>query len=142
MRNTQLKLVRNHKRKLTTRWDVTQQCIVKTNRDRAVRCLCLGIFLCIYRIYHNSTTLVIPFPDMTQSGGVEGLAQWSQTTLETSEHLKPQNQTLEGLTWPFNDVILSALLIHLAFPSFCNGEAGGFGHSQAIPGSKERSFVI
>ena len=79
---------------------------------------------------------------MTQLGGVEGLAQWSQTTLETSKYLKPQGQTLEGLTWPFNDVVLSALLIHWAFPSFCDGEAGSFGHRQAIPGSKKKSFVI
>lgn len=60
-----------------------------------------------------------------------GLAQWSETTLETSRHLKPQGQALEGLTWPLNDLILSALLIHWALPSPCQEEAeGGIGNAR------------
>ena len=54
------------------------------------------------------------------------LAQWSQTTLETSRHLKPQGQALEGLTWPLNDLILSALLIHWAFHNSYNEDAEAF----------------
>lgn len=60
-----------------------------------------------------------------------GLAQWSETILETSRHLKPQGQALEGLTWPLNDLILSALLIHWALPSLCQEEA----EALAMPGN-------
>lgn len=48
--------------------------------------------------------LVALFLDMTKLGGVVGLAQWSQTTLETARCLKPQSQVLERLTWPLNNL--------------------------------------
>lgn len=91
---------------------------------------------------HSSTTLVALFLDMTQLGGVVGLAQWSQTTLETSRHLKPQGQVLERLTWPLNNLSPVCSPDSLGFLSFCNEEAEGFGLRQATPASEKRSFVI
>lgn len=53
---------------------------------------------------HSSTMLVALLLDMTKLGGVVGLAQWSQTILETTRCLKPQAQVLERLTWPLNNL--------------------------------------
>lgn len=87
---------------------------------------------------HSSITLVVLFLDMTLLGGVVGLAQWSQTTLETSRHLKPQGQVLERLTWPLNDLSPICSPDSSGFLSFCYKEAEGFGHRQITLGSEER----
>lgn len=91
---------------------------------------------------HSSITLVALFLDMTLLGGVVGLAQWFQTTLETSRHLKPQGQVLERLTWPLNNLSPVCSPDSLGFLNFCNEEAEDLGHRQTTPCSEVRSFVI
>lgn len=98
MRNTQFKPVhpQNHEESWTAYNSI--------GRDVSACVLCLAIFLWVYRMDHSSTMLVALFLDMTKLGGVVGLAQWSQTTLETARCLKPQSQVLERLTWPLNNL--------------------------------------
>lgn len=85
--------------------------------------VCVWLFFCEFTECTTALPLGGSISRHDTVGRMVDLAQWSQATLETSRHPKPQGQALEGLTWPLTDLILSALLIHRALPSHCDEEA-------------------